>query len=154
MQIKLLLLLLKGQCSCCCYSVRVTVAAVQCNQPWCNRSPLVLVMLEYIFMQMTKWSGRKASAKCVQTAPDAYISLLWNWKRTTAGTTPENNKKTNFPPVSRLCLLFGEIQSSIFRFSLTTSFWGIAKRCCAVLVVISHPSKGGFEFLLKVHFFR
>ena len=32
-QIKLLLLLLKGQCSCCCYSVRVTVAAVQCNQP-------------------------------------------------------------------------------------------------------------------------
>ena len=37
-------------------------------------------MLEYIFMQMTldcKWSGRKASAKCVQTAPEAYISRIY-----------------------------------------------------------------------------
>ena len=40
---------------------------------------LVLVMLEYISMQKTldcKWSGRKASSKCVQTAPEAYISCL------------------------------------------------------------------------------
>ena len=52
-----------------------------------------------------------------------YISLLWNWKRTTAGTTPANNKKTNFPPVSRLCLLFGEIQSSITDLSISGSVW-------------------------------
>ena len=121
-------------------------------------------MLEYIFMQMTldcKWSGRKASAKCVQTAPEAYISYLlalkleanniWN----NPGEQQEDEFPASFPALFALCRdLTIHNRPFNFRFSLTTSFWGIAKRCCALLVVISHPSKGGFEFLLKVQFFR
>ena len=63
---------------------------------------------EYISMQKTldcKWSGRKASSSpCFEIG-----------KR----TTQANNKRTNFPPVSRLSLLFGEIQSSITDLSIS-----------------------------------
>ena len=123
-------------------------------------------MLEYKFIQMTlyrRWSGRKASAKWVQTAPEAYISRIYllalkleannSWNN--PGEQHEDEFPASFPALFALCRdLIIHNRSFNFRFSLTTSFWRIAKRCCALLVVISHPSKGGFEFLLKVQFFR
>ena len=94
-----------------------------------------------------KWSGRKASAKCVQTTPEAYISRIYllalkleancefgNHVTVKAGTTPANNKKTNFPPVSRLCLLFGEIQSSITDLSISGSVWQPPLRDCKAML--------------------
>ena len=110
-----------------------------------------------------KWSGRRASAKCVQTVPEAHISRIYPLALKLEGNNSWNNpgeqQEDEFP--ASFPALFALRRGSIihnrpfnFRFSLTTSFWGIAKRCCALLVVISHPSKGGFEFLLKVHVFR
>jgi len=66
------------------------------------------------------------------------------------GEQQEDKFPASFPPLFALCRIQSSITDLSISGSLTTSFRGIAKRCCAILVVFSHPSKGGFEFLLKV----
>ena len=69
----------------------------------------------------------------------------------------EQPRRTTRRQISRqfpLCRIQSSITDLSISGSLTTSFRGIVKRCCAILVVFRHPSKGGFEFLLKVLFSR
>ena len=65
----------------------------------------------------------------------------------------EQPRQTTRRQISRqfpLCRIQPSITDLSISGSLTTSFRGIAKQCCTILVAFSHPSKEGLESLLKV----